>query len=517
MCMLSGKILCKLIIEKLFISLRRMSSLRGEKKHLQLTKFIIGIFCINIYFCNSFTFLAEKSSLFVETKLKGIRLSLRATTEISLLDAKAKIQTLEDMVGVYKALPYFAEGSTLKTKYENALEPGSNNLKTLAKLYTQLYSLTDPSKSINPISSCIFEYSMLDKSALVEGVKYLQGKSMELSGVTTEAAMKADTVKMGALANFITAFNSICADWVHQIANVIGELDTLESLRFPDSLKGKIEMSSCLAGNGHEFEKINVISTSPTKEGFIAELDIGVPTELKEMIHLTPIVYDGIGLKGESEKVHFVREINSTIVKLFSCTSDLIWVDEQAPLCSELELPSLCRDGLMMENIDNIIKGCQFTYLNPPNAIRLKDEGILVQGENFTLKEGGQDIYESAPYVIYTDKTVIVKGLKFELTFPSLTTPKSKKILRSRLSLIQKLNLHSKVFWDHLYATFDIHEHIDWIAIFSEAIIFPIALCGLCLGIRKRVSHRNRRRRVEACRRRHNQHASRALFEMSHI
>ena len=121
------------------------------------------------------------------------------------------------------------------------------------KLYTQLYSLTDPTGTAKTKSSCIFEYSMLDKSALVEGVKYLQGKSMELSGVATDTAMKADVAKMAALANFVTAFNSICADWVHQITNVIGELDTLQSLQFPDSLKGKIEMSSCLTGNGHAF------------------------------------------------------------------------------------------------------------------------------------------------------------------------------------------------------------------------------------------------------------------------
>ena len=496
-----------------------MTSLGGEKKHLQLSKIALGILCINVYLCSGFTFLAEKSSLFVETQLKGIRLSLHATTEISLLDAKAKIQTLEDMVIVYKALPIFAEGSSLKTKFANALEPGSNNLKQLAKLYTQLYSLTDPTGKAKTKSSCVFEYSMLDKSALVEGVKYLQGKSMELSGVATETAIKADAAKMAALANFVTAFNSICADWVHQITNVIGELDTLQSLEFPDSLKGKIEMSSCLTGNGHEFEEIKVISTHSIKEGFIAELDIGIPTVFKEMVHLVPIAYGGIGLKGESDKTYFAREINSTTVKLLSCSSDLTWVNENAPLCSELELPTLCKEGLMMDNINNIIKGCKLTYLNPPNAIRLQDEGLLIQGENFTLKEGGKDVYEPSPYIVYTDKEVVVKGLTFEITFPPLTTAaKSKGILKSRLSQLQILNLQTKVFWDHLYSTFDIHEHIDWIAIFAEIIILPIALCGLCLGLRKRVNHINKRRKRTAVNRRRNNHQeSRALFEMSHM
>jgi len=73
---------------------------------------------------------------------------------------------------------------------------------------------------------------MFDYSMFTEGVKFLQAKSIELSGVLTEVAMKADSAKMAALANFIIAFNSICADWHNQLSDIIGELDTLDGLVF---------------------------------------------------------------------------------------------------------------------------------------------------------------------------------------------------------------------------------------------------------------------------------------------
>ncbi len=150
-----------------------------------------------------------------------------------------------------------------------------------------------------------------------------------------------------------------------------------------------------MTGNGHEFEQITVLSTTPIKNGFIAELDIGIPNSLVELNHLTPIVYGGISLRGESEKVYFTRNPNSTIVKLLNCSTDLRWINAKAPVCQEIPLSDLCKEGLMMDNIDKILEGCHFTYSKPPIAIRLLDEGILVQGENLTVTEDGRAIYES--------------------------------------------------------------------------------------------------------------------------
>ena len=221
----------------------------GDMKILLLAVAIVGIIINTTESSSSFTFLAESSKIHVETSVKGLRVSLKFTTAISLLNVKTNFNSLNTVVTSYKALPCLQEGSTMRSKYIDALNPGINHLASITTLYTQLYSFTDAEKTIEPKSSCLLTISMIDNSTFIEGTKFLQAKFLELIGVETDVLFKADTTKMAALANFITSFNSICSDWHSQISNIIGELDTLDGLIFPESLKGKIEVASCLTGN----------------------------------------------------------------------------------------------------------------------------------------------------------------------------------------------------------------------------------------------------------------------------
>jgi len=293
-------------------------SMIGAMKYFLLGLTLLGINLITIKGATSITFLAEKSKLHVETSVKGSRVSLKATTEANITWVRQQFLTLTTLISFYKALPYLQVGSTLLDKYGSALEPGENHLKSSTKLYTHLFSFMDSSKNIPVKSSCVLEYPLIDSSILTEGAKFLQTKSLELSGVTTDVAMKADSTKMASLSNFITAFNSVCADWHNQISNIISEMDVLDGLVFPEGLKGKLETVSCLNGNGFEFEQITVLSSTPISTGLIIELDVGTPSSLKEMVHLIPIAYEGICLKGESDHIYFARESATNVVKLLN-------------------------------------------------------------------------------------------------------------------------------------------------------------------------------------------------------
>ena len=489
----------------------------GDMKLLLLAVTFVGIMINTTLSSSSLTFLVESSKIHVETSVKGLRVSLKFTTAISLLTVKTNFNSVTEIVTNYKALPYLQEGSSMKAKYVNALNPGVNHLTSITKLYTHLFSFTDADKNLEPKSSCLLTIHMIDSSTFVEGTKFLQAKFLELIGLETDVLMKADNTKMAALANFITSFNSICSDWHSQISNIIGELDTLDGLIFPESLKGKLEIASCLEGNGHEFEQITVLSTTPIKNGFIAELDIGIPTSLVKLNHLTPIFYSGVGLRGESENIYFTRNPNSTIVKLLNCSTDLIWINEKAPVCQEIPLPDLCKEGLMMDNIEKVLEGCHFTYSKPPIAIRLLDDGILIQGENLTVTEDGRAIYESTPYVIYSDKQVKISKVGQELIFPALTTPSVKTIVKSRLTQLHILTMKNKAFWDELFFNFNIHDYIEWIALFIEGILAPMALCGICLGLKNKVTQRQQRKIVAKQKRKQNQKETKALLRSARL
>ena len=86
-------------------------------------------------------------------------------------------------------------------------------------------------------------------------------------------------------------------------------MDILDGLEFPQSMKGRLETLSCMAGQGHEFETVTVISSTPGKTGLRIELDVGYPTALKAMVRMMPIPYSGVGIKGETENMIFAREV----------------------------------------------------------------------------------------------------------------------------------------------------------------------------------------------------------------
>ena len=491
-------------------------TLEGEMTLRLLTFAFIGIFVI--FPCiNSLTFLAEKSALHIETKGKGLRVSVKAKIDITLLKVRTNFQTLEDMGGFFKALPYLKEGSTLKTKFGNALEPGLNHLKSSEKLYTHLFSFTEASIEDVPKSSCIFEFNMIDSSTLIEGVKFLEARSLELSGIEAENALKADKDKMESFMSFITAFNSICADWHNQMATIIGELDTLDGLQFPESLKGKLETATCLTGNGHEFEQITVLSTTPIKNGFLAELDVGIPTSVKTMIHLTPIHYDGVRLMGESDKIYFAKEKNTTVIKLLNCTNNLIWINDRTPTCQEIPLPTICQEGLMLDHINKILTSRPFTHSTPQIAIRLMDEGILIQGNDLTVTEDGQAIMDDTPYIIYSDKTIILRSKSHEMVFPSQTSTASTTIVKSRLTASDILSMKNNAYWDDFKASFNIYDYVEWLAIGIELILAPMAMYGMCLGLKNRVTQGKMQLQAQAKRRKRNQKETKALLKGSRV
>ena len=72
--------------------------------------------------------------------------------------------------------------------------------------------------------------------------------------------------------------------------------------------------------------------------------------------------------------------------------------------------------------------------------------------------------------------------------------------------------MKNKAFWDELSFTFNIHDYIEWIAIFIEGILAPMTLCGICLGLKNRVTQRQQRKIVAKQKRKQNQKETKALL-----
>ncbi len=84
----------------------------GDMKLLLLAVTFVGIMINTTLSSSSLTFLVESSKIHVETSVKGLRVSLKFITAISLLNVKTNFNSVNEIVTNYKALPYLQEGSS---------------------------------------------------------------------------------------------------------------------------------------------------------------------------------------------------------------------------------------------------------------------------------------------------------------------------------------------------------------------------------------------------------------------
>ena len=464
---------------------------------------------------NSLGLLAEKEKFHMGLGTKAVRVSLKAITDITKDNMTKYFEEMANISTSYEALPYLAIGTTLAIKYRSAILPGTNYITSAKDLYMHLYTFMDAGKDLPPLSKCSAEYFLFDTSVILEGKTLLQDQVEKLVGPLTETEVKADAAKLSNLEKFISSFNSIGASWYTQIQTIVAEMDILDGLEFPQSMKGRLETLSCLAGQGHEFETVTVISSTPGKKGLSIELDVGYPTALREMIRLMPIPYSGVGIKGETENMIFAREVGSTIVKLYNCSSDLIYVNDKAPTCSELPFPEGCKNGLIVNDMEKATKKCPFTYITAPMAVRLLDDSILVLGDGLTVTVGTKTIYQAPPFAIHSNSEVKIGNKVQELIFPALVTAAAEKIISTGLTSGQIIDMKKVAYWDSLYNSFDFGFYLSGLSLGIEGLLVPLVLISICIGVRNKVAQRKSLKKLTKEARKRNQRESRALLRES--
>jgi hypothetical protein len=77
--------------------------------------------------------------------------------------------------------------------------------------------------------------------------------------------------------------------------------------------------------------------------------------------------------------------------------------------------------------------------------------------------------------------------------------------------------MKNKAFWDELLYTFNIHDYIEWIAIGIEALLAPLVFCGICLGLKNKVTRIQQQKKLTKSKRKQNQKETKALLRSSRL
>jgi len=484
--------------------------------------FLIGILSLGMKFVDSenIHWLIPTTTIQVESSVKILRVSIKATTNLTMVEVTEHFLEVEKLIKTYKVLGFLTVGSGLREKYINALSPGENYVSLSLPLFRHLYSFFDTTKDKKTLSNCSLEYELLNVQAIQEGLKFLHEKQSPLQVYLDEATVKADPSKLAALDTFVLAFNTICYQWYENIRLTLAELDILESLHFPESLRGRLETVHCFPVNGVEHENIKIMYIEPGKRGLNAELELSIPATTKDMEKLIPISYGGVQLRGpesHNDNIFYAQTAGTNNIQLLNCTSQMEWSSEHTPICHDIPLNEDCLGGLQQYDTERVMKSCSFTSTFFLDIVRIKNDGILVQSPDFTVIEGGKTLYNQPPFVIFTNQELKISNKQQEFVFPANLNSEKREIITSKLSKIQVLELKAKAHWQDFTHSFNMLEHIDWMAIGIEGLLTPLVFLGICLGLRRRVVQRRSELKLQKQRRKNNQRETRALLRESRL
>jgi hypothetical protein len=176
-----------------------------------------------------------------------------------------------------------------------------------------------------------------------------------------------------------------------------------------------------------------------------------------------------------------LKKEESSNIHMMNCSAKTTWQNLAVPIC--IEIPENdCEKALNTENIGEILSACEFEFSKPENAIKITEEGILIQGLSVKVTEDTKVVTKSLPIVIYSNKkvTVTLDG-QVEISYPAIenVTP---KILVTKLAKTDLITLLARTIWTTFWRDFDFERYIKFINLGLLAIFSPVSLTALIVA-----------------------------------
>jgi len=371
---------------------------------------ILQVFCfsqVSSVITLSLSFVIEDKPITVSLSVQSSRVSLiypLNTTETKRREAFIKARELRS---TYRNFAMFTD-ETLKTEFKESLETAAKDFAQagihMKHLYSFLVNVTTP--DVQPKSACTFYGSYIDDTQLSLQTGQLEKLFTRIKGGNpTEGGTETNVNR---IYNFINLYQGIATEWLEMGSSIVSQWDSLRGGKFPDELLGHIETVECL--DSTKFEKIEILECGKGVNSLICELEVSFPTQIQSYYEFQPIIYNKVKLSGPEKHSILVKSLESQSIHALICSSeDILQVSEAVPLCKENTNYVSCIKNLLHQDIDDTISACKFSFVDEiPLAIRLNDDGILIQGSDIQIANDGKIIFEALPLVIYPANRIVV-------------------------------------------------------------------------------------------------------------
>ena len=304
-------------------------------------------------------FLVEEKELSVSKSNLDIRISLKfivPSTQTVVLTSLAQLSTL---VTDWKGLPCFAEDSPLKSQLFNSLDTGFSQLKAIKEQYLRIYYFIGDTK-VEPDSECILEFSLFNENLLEQSTKNLifMRSGFSMTGTSAEIYAKKDVLRLAT--EFSISFTNLLSIIEDDISENLSNLNLIQSLTFPQSMRGILETAPCTISLILDFEKVNILRISKSTTYFLCEISVSEPINVKTYIRMRPIAYNNVILQITDDEL-IVTDILLRKMTKISCENS---ESSSLLVCRDSNTDMLCMTALEQGDIDEIIRRCTFIYLS---------------------------------------------------------------------------------------------------------------------------------------------------------
>ena len=436
----------------------------------------------------SFTFLVEGEQQHIVTKLLEEKLDILISLNFTEISIKEPLAGVLGLLQKWENYGPFVADKELGGEYLSLSSPGIINIKRVLENVNKIMAYQDGTVPYQPVDNCVFQPTGLYLDNFKRGEANLKIIFNKIDPQWTPTTIKADKSQQNILISFAATLTDVAEQWEQKTTDLLNILESFTNNIFPNNLLGVMNKATCI-GDQHEGENFKIKNCQSTNIGLQCTMDAYLPKEFNIIIQLHPIHYQNVRIKGEYTEQEFAKIKETAQIKLLNCTVNN-WKNSDFPFCALKDMQKDCAKALEMDDIDEIISNCNFTWDTPPLAINLGEGGILLQVEA-DVNSGSKVIGDDPPFIIYSPENVIIREGTLELNFPPDMNITTFSLIKSKLTDDDIEKLVTQYHWNLFWENFSWDMWFRFGIFFIQIVTLPLTLLGIYLGCSQRIQIKN--------------------------
>ena len=422
-----------------------------------------------------FTFLVEGENFMAASTIRYDQMDILIGVDFEETKWKEFSAELDTLLEAWPKLSFFRNDEALHDEYVGQCLIGQARFNKFLQHMKDIFKYKNEHVPDEPINICTQEPLGIKREEIEREIINLKNRFKHINTMWTPEDIRNSAEAKNTLLEFCNYYNEFSTIYEIITNGMVTAMGQLSDNKYPEILLGDLIKGCNITVNG-EGEKYSIIKCSKTSKGYRCQIQIAQATNFKEYTMLHAVHYEQIRLMGFAENDGFARTGDVREIKYLECE------DKQGgdhSICKENNIPEPCKGMLGKQDVKGIVDYCNFTMNIPPVAIILPHGGILIQGDELIISNGGNSVSQKPPFAMYSPDTITIKYDEEDYVYPPAIKVDELMIIESKLTIDEIEYLKKTYHWNKVLESMDYESIIDYTLILLQVVFIPLAI-GSC-------------------------------------